>query len=279
MIVTAIRLFSNDAQLTELSLDRASLSHSYILRDAKGLDADDITPRFYALNSSVTPKPRYYNQTLKPREVVLKIMLNPQLGSGQTYSSLRDALYKAISPFRTSLIELRFMNGASVQAVLSGFITKMETVTFSQTPEVTITIRCDQPMLRSQTPVSISTGALSKSAPTITDSISTAPHGFVLNVQMTGFGTSFNMSGTALGKEWSLSMSYTWQNLDQLWISSEDGNKYIYVVRSGVTTHLMDRLTVGSVWPIIFPGANPITISPTTYNYVTWTYYNTFWGV
>lgn len=286
MIIDAIQLYSNSVKYAEFSLDHTDHTQRYILQDSTGLDVDEVSPTFYnyAPGSS---RVKFINQVPKTRAVVLKIKLNPQYHLGETPSVLRDAMYKAVSSARTSLVELRFVNNGVVKATIPGFITKLEAPLFTASPEVKITVMCEQFFLKNPAQITATPSPTAASF-TITDSVSTAPHGFKANVKLT-FGDSdgirlrdststwtFDFTGALLIKD------------DVLWISSEEGDRYLYFIRSGVKTLLLDKVIPGSSWPLIFPGANSFVIErlstglvpssvPVYWNSLT--YYETFWGV
>lgn len=279
MIVTSIRLYSNGFQVAEFGLDRPGLSQPYLIKAATGLDADEIIPRFYAIGNQNAQgiKPKYYDMALNARDIVLKVSLNPQFDQGQTYSFLRDSLYKAISAYRASEVQIQFLTGTTVSAVISGFITKVESPQFVQNPDVTITIRCQDPYFKAPAPVLVTTTSINKSIPTITDNISTAPHGFKMRLTFSANVNGFEFS--AYAGEWAFDIGYSFLAGDQLWFSSDINDKYLYVVRSGVTTNLVDKLILSSVWPFLFPGANNFSTSSVQYTFNSVSYYPTFWGI
>ena len=126
------------------------------------MDAEEIVPRFYGFGLTTTSplntKPRFYDFGMKPRNVVIRVVLNPRYKLDETYADIRDELYRNISSNRTGLIVLHFYYGATTVARLTGFITKFEVSHFTQLPEAQITIRCDDPMFRAINSVMLRTG-------------------------------------------------------------------------------------------------------------------------
>lgn len=282
MRVTSVDIYaSNSSNFISLSYRDPSSQNPFQVKSILGLDADEITPKFYRAGSGGMGK--YYDLTLSKRDVVVQIALNPTFALGKSYSGLRDELYKLISSSRTGVVQLRFKDGATTVAAVSGFITKFESPQFTQSPEVQMTIECSDPMLRDLAETTVPIAGLNPQATVVTDDLSTAPHGFQFSVKFTAPTVSFSIKD-AIVSSWSFVVNLTGSPLvqfianDELRLSSEYNNRYLHLIRGGVTTHLVDRIVLNSVWPVLFPGANSFVCS----NLVQWEYikyYSTYWGV
>jgi hypothetical protein len=178
---------------------------------------------------------------------------------------------------------LHFRSGATTVAKIEGFITKFEASYFTETPEVQLTVRCDDPMFRAINPVDYSQNEFPTSNPVIIpDSISTAPHGFTMAVTFTSATPSFTIQDDPTNPEWHFTVTPNGGFLvgDELYISSEFSNKELYLVRGGNTVQLMDVITPDSMWPILFPGATTfhfVNLAQITWNFLE--YYPAYWGV
>ncbi len=276
MKVTNIDLISSDDTVTaNFSFRNPSTTNPYIIKEIMGLDADAITPKFYGLSQSSTSK--YYSLSLENREIVLTIALNPGFGVGESYSGLRDKLYKGIASSRTGLIKLWFKDGANVVAQIQGFVTRFESVHFSKSPEVKITIACNDPILKSVDPVTVDTSAFGI-FPKVVDDLSTAPHGLEFSITFTENASSF-LIHDHVTTEWNLIVSYSFLTGDKLYLSSRPEQKFLYLERGASTILLVDKILPNSVWPIIFPGNNDFHIESGAF---TWNYllhYLSYWGV
>jgi len=287
MIIDAMHLYSAATEIesavsvAEFSLDQAAISEPYILLSAFGLDVDEVIPQFYGVYSSDA----FYNMALKAREVVLSIKLNPQYGTAETNSSLRDALYKVIARNRTGLVELRLMNGATHVAGIKGFIKKFETSIFSPESVVQLTIECPFPMLRGPSYVELAgVSGVTVPTPNLVDDLSTAPHGFKMHLTFTGtVPYSFTVQGkagtTAYPFTINLVTSDPFKLADELYLSSEQDDKYLYMIRSGTITRLADTLAVNSIWPMMFPGETELEFSSSLVTINSITYRPHYWGV
>jgi len=268
---------SNDKVVANLSFRDPSSSNPYIAKTIIGLDADEIISRFYGVSKVSNSK--YYKLTLEKREIVLRIVLNPDF-SMQSYSDLRDEIYKFISSSRTGKIRLNFNEGTSPVAYVSGFVTKLEAPHFTEMPEIQITMICEDPMLRGVKKVVAINSPTVKSSLKVTDPFSTAPHGFKFNVKFTAASPTFVLKDSAT-PEWSFTVTPLAGFVinDELYFSSEYSNKYLYMIKAGAKIHLADKIQSDSIWPILFPGDNIFKTADElfTWNYLE--YYPAYWGV
>lgn len=276
MKITAVELHPHGySESVMLSFRDPSRSNPYNVKALVGLDADDIVPRHYG------GAEKYYTLSLEKRDVIVRIALNPRFNLGETYSSLRDFLYKIISSSRTGQIHIHFFNGIELVSGLSGFISKVEAPHSNKEPEVQITVSCDDPMLRAMVPVSVDVLSLDPALTDITDPVSTAPHGFSFELSFVNPLASFSMTDpTETGWTFTVTPVGGFLAGDVLHFSSEYNNKHLYVVRGATTIYMADVIASNSVWPILFPGSNPFAIAnPTNVDWVSISHYPTYWGV
>jgi len=282
MRVTSIELFAPISnQIVTLSYRDPTNQNSYNAKSVTGLDAEEITPKFYG--SSSTSNDKYYDLSLKKREVVFQIGLNPNFSINQSYSNLRDALYKFIASSRTGSVQIRLKDGAITVAVISGFITKFDSPQFTKSPEVQLTISCTEPMLKAPESVLVNVAPLTPLLSTIIDDKSTSPHGFQFEVQFTAAIATFSIQDSAT-PAWKFEVDLTGSPLvqfavgDKLQYSSEVNARHVRLLRGAVVTQLVDRITSTSIWPVMFPGSNTyIRSASNIWNSIT--YFPTYWGV
>lgn len=281
MRLTSIDVYSNGSPVASLSFKNPSSSNPYNATAIDGLDAEEVNARFYGY--AVTSKTKQYNLSLPERDVTLHISLSPDFANNKSYSDLRDDLYKAVYSSRTGLIELRFKDDAITKAVLTGFVTKFESPRFTKSPEVNLTIRCPEPMLKAPTRTDITVAGLGSTF-TITDAVSTAPHGFKFDLTFTADTPSFVIKDSAT-PEWTFSLGSIlilgvtgFKVGDHLYVSSESGDKNVYLVRSATTYPLADKVLPGSSWPLIFPLDNHFVITTGTFTWGSISHLYTYWG-
>lgn len=282
MRVTDVSIYSNNIEVVNFSVSEADPTTQFIVRTMIGLDSEELVPRFYGFG---TNREKFYDFGMKARNIVIRLVLNPRFKLDESYSDLRDHLYKAVSSARTGQIALH-LNSAGTTARVFGFITKFEVPYFTSLPEVQITIRCDDPMFRAVNPVLYEPDEISSTNPVIIpDSISTAPHGFEMRMVFTANVSSWTVTPASFAPEWSFTVTPSDGFLtgDNLHFSSDYTNKYLFRSRgTGLAeiTHLIDRITPNSIWPIIFPGANSFNfVNIANFDWVYMQYFAAYWGV
>ncbi len=138
-------------------------------------------------------------------------------------------------------------------------------------------------MLKALDEVNVDVTDLDPFFTTIVDDESTSPHGFRFGVIFSESIVDFSIQDTFV-PNWAFEVNLTGSPLgsfvsgDELHFSSENNNRYLYLVRGFDIIHLVDRIIPTSVWPIVFPGENTFICS----DFVSWdhiTYYPTYWGV
>lgn len=282
MRVTSVELHpSGSVEVCTLSFRDPTGSNPYNIKTMTGLDGSDgIAPKFYgkAGNSAAS----FYNLSLQKREVILGISLNPQFTSGKSYSDLRDDLYRMIGSSRTGLVQLQFLNETGVVAAISGFVVKAETNHFDKSPSVLLTLSAVDPMLTALEPVAVPIIGLNPANFVISDTESTAPHGFSFTADIVSPFASLVITDPN-DASWSFGVTPPggwFLTGDVLNFSSDPKDKQLYIVRGGVNIYLADVIAPGSVWPILFPGDNYFSFTnPLDLVLVSISHYPTYWGV
>jgi hypothetical protein len=282
MNVTSVDMYTQTfEEPITFSLLKQDVDAQYQCRTIIGLDAEEIISRFYGW--SLSGENRYYDFKLKPRDVVMRIVLNPRFNLDETYSDVRDDLYRAISANRTGIIELDFRSGATTVSRIFGSIIKFEAVHFTNLPEVQITIRCNDPMFRGINPVTFGPDEMMSISPVrIPDSLSTSPHGFTMQLTFTADIPDFTIQDVAVDPEWKFKVipDGGFDTGDVLHFSSEFSDKKLYYVRGASTVHLADKIESGSIWPILFPGQNEFHfVNLASFDWDSVSYYASYWGV
>jgi hypothetical protein len=259
MRITSIGLLADEIEAIQFDLRNVQSQSPYMIRNIAGLDAEDIVPKFYGFN--IDKDKRFYDFKMRPRDIVMRIVMNPRYKLNESVSDIRDRLYKAISASRSGELTLEFRATGTTVAQIKGYITKFEVPYFSEVPELQITVRCNDPMFRGITPVNLEPADLdgvTTNPVTVVDSFSTAPHGFKFEIEIGATLSTFTIRDKSSDPEWEFQIvpASNFLNGDTLYFSSEFTDKYLYMVRGGVTTHLLDKVEPNSVWPVIFPGFN-----------------------
>lgn len=279
MRTEVIEFWSNDALIVSFDMTRPDVRNPYTIKAITGLDADEIVSTYYA-SGSVSGK-KFNELTLPPREITMRIDMKPNYRLSQHPSDLRAKLQRAIASSRTGEVELRFLNDGMCWGSIKGHISKFEAPLTTKDTEIQFTMRCSDPIIRSQGPTSQNLAILDDD-PVIVDPVSTSPHGFKMKITYTADHSDFEMSEVSDFPDWYFQINYAFLSGDELYISSEFNDKYLYRVRSAVTLNLADLIEPGSLWPMLFPDVeNAFTISghPTHMTIDEWYWYETHWGL
>lgn len=258
-----------------LSFRDPSGLNPYNVKDIKGLDADEIIPQ-YVGSPGGSPS---YHLLQNSRVITLKMGLNPNYSVAQTFSDIRDDVYKMIASSRKGKVQLQFKDHNAVVAVISGHIAKFESERFAMLQEVQLTIFCDTTMLKGPDPIIVDTSTLNPANTFIMDDLSTAAHGISFAVNIVSNIPSIKLFNPDDLWQFEIVPMDGFLQGDILSLSNED-EKSLFVLRQSSTIQLSESVTPGSAWPTIFPGDNHFKFEQFTA--VSWkaiTYYPTYWGV
>ncbi len=280
MKLTSVVLHSlDDLEDAELTLPGTPSQDRFVVRQILGLDAEELIPKFYA--RGLVSGNSYFEYAMKPRQIVIRVVLNPLYAINESVSDIRDELYRFISSNRPGAVQLQFKSGISIVSVINGLITKFEVGYFSKLPELQITVYCPDAMFRSMTPINYAPADLPTVNPVqLADSASTAPHGLSFRIEFTVDTPTFTIQDAPSDPDWKFEISPTggFDIGDELFVSSEFGQKSVYV-DSFAPIYMLDKIDDASVWPVIFPGNNIFYFLPiANFDWIELSYYSAYWG-
>lgn len=281
MRITHISLHTaNSLEAVEFSVREAAAGNKYFVRNIVGLDAEELVPKFYSFGN--VSGEAYYDHVMKPRDIVMRIAINPTYRINETVEELRDELYRLVSSRRAASVELQFRRAGTVVRSITGLITKFEVGYFNRLPELQITFHCADPTFRSLTPIQYDVDDIEGTVPVVlTDNESTAPHGMSFSVAFTATTTQFTIQDKLTNPDWFFTIipSASFVATNVLHFSSEFGKKRIFLDAT-VDLHLMDKIVAGSVWPTIYPGRNEMYfIQQANFDWLSMEYYSAYWGL
>jgi len=293
MKLTNIGLYSNDVEVANFSFKDYNTENPYVIENIDGLDAETIVPKFFGFATGSVRR-KQYDLGLPSRTISLKIWLNPDFTENTTYSQLRDDLYRAIYSSRDAVVQLRLNDGETTIAAVSGFVTQCTNELFEDKQIVLMTIFCEDSRLRALEETNLTiTDALVDTvydvgAFSVIDTDSTLAHGFNFRIVFTN-NVSYIRMQDDLVDTWRFTVQPEiidglsgFRTGDILYFSSEHNNKYLYVLRGTDIIHLMDKITPGSVWPILFPSPTENTFlinDRSKFDWVSFSHTKTYWGV
>ena len=276
----------------DLNVNSMAGENGYILKVADGIEP----PVFLAVVEGYDVNGvSVMTSVPQTRDIGFRIGLQPHLG--QSFSDLRDDLYKLIS----RSIYVRFMHGADIVAQGVGFIKQFDSSHFVNLPEVAIIVECQDGSFSAPRPVAIPLEEIQTVDPIINYTEGTAPTGLDLQfsvhapfgqlvdaLAVTPSPTSFNI--TEYSKFWAMSgaevhnvfqVNYPFLPGDVINMSTYPKKRRITVTRSGAVIDLAGYVNAGAVWPKVFPGVNAFhwTLDSSWMTWVSATYTPRFWGV
>lgn len=265
-----------------LNLGRVGIDSEYVVKGVTGLDAEDITVSYDAMatsggeNSSVVQ----YPPTLRSRDIVFLLGLNPNYSSGSDFRGLRDKIYRLISPNRSGLLDLKFASEGGVEAYISGYITKVEAPPSTKSPEIQVTIHCPDALFKAPEEIRLINPGQWVSGVgqviNIEDYVSTAPHGLRMLIEFTLGEPNLTLKDQA--ETWSFVATPPggFDMLGVVSLSSEKDNRYLKILYPSKS--IAGAISPGSTWPMVFPGTTNIQVLGAAW--VTDIYHRpSFWGL
>lgn len=242
----------------------------YILASADGLGPPEVD---VSIQNTLNAGGVYQGRRPQNREIVLRVGLNPDFGIGQTAADLRTTLYGMLTPGYVDNIIINVMDGATILALTTGYVKKLEVVPFNIEPEVQITIACVQQYLQAPYPLYVEPPV--KSAPEIVN-VGTAPAGFFMELTFTSNITNWALVHATGAK---MELTYAFLIGDILTIDTRPGSRKILLKRGLVTSNIIYALTPDSIWFLLHGGSNSFTTTSNAFNWGDVFYLPQYWGV
>lgn len=293
MIITKIRLQEQNPMAAEnvanwplpfidLYVNSEAGINGYILKDVQGLDPPKINAVVEGFDAIGTP---VMGASVDTRTIAFKIGLNSQ--SGKTNSELRDAIYRFMN--RTVVIQL--MNGPIVQAETTGYIQQLDIELFTNQPEVTVSIECDDGEFSAPNSIAIPITDIDKAVPIINYHEGTAPTGLDLKFKYVSGSPGSGFSIFNHSKVWNpdkvvplaniFEFVYPFANNDIITLSTHPKKKRLTLLRGTTEYDLAGYVNGGAIWPKLYPGVNTFewTLDAAWVQWISASYVPKYWGV
>lgn len=273
-----------------LSIQDPTVQNPYVIKAIAGFDVDELVPTYNLAGSPL----QQVDMKAPKRNPVFRILLNPDFSMGQSYSGLRDNLYRIISASGLSTCSIKFFDSATLMARTAGYLTKFEAPHSSEVPEVQMTFECRDAFLYRN-------GTLVTTTPqpyyTVEDEISTAPHGFWFegsfsaDVVPFSSSTKYSFYSPAYPNYFTFEFSpFYWVDSlgvenwgflagDAIRLDSRPDFREFVLIRSGVTYPMADHIVANSVWPQIYYGSNQVRCSIPEFGFTKIFHDYAFWGI
>jgi hypothetical protein len=227
---------------------------------------------------------QYQGSTTGKRNIVLALGLNPDWVD-QTISTLRQMLYRYFMP--QSWVKLRFTSDHLPVCEIEGYVESFEPNMFSKDPEMSISIICPKPDFI-QADATIIYGKVDDGTiESVFDYVGTIETGYEFRVAASLENPSYTgdltLVTTAFGEDQLVVVEDILIDVTQFFrfCSVVNAKRVSTVaVADGIFTNRLDKMTPESVWPVLKPGENVITVAGAE-NDQDWTlvYFNRFGGL
>ena len=282
-VITKMEAYSQWASAPELPLGGFMPSDDPIqVRNIDGIGPvkADITTTEYASGRGALLNGTSTGQ----RNIVLTLGLNPDWTS-QSMSSLREMLYAYFMPEQWT--KLRFFRDDYPPADIEGWVESFEPNIFSQDPEIQVSIICPKPDFV-EADATILTGTVDDgSTENVFNYVGNVATGFELKVESSAAKAAYTGNLVVITKSPTLPQTFevdgvTVDATKYFKLSSvQNGKQCMNVAEAdGALTNLLELMTDESVWPMLNPGENSVTIAAASPGQ-TWTlaYFNRFGGL
>jgi hypothetical protein len=239
-------------QGTLLSLPLGDVSGGYSVQDVDGLDPVDAT--IISSDFAGTDGEQYQSSSVGKRNIVLTLGLESDYVTNSV-RGLRRKLYNFFLP--KSWVSLRFYDDDGLTVDIPGRVETCKSKLFSQEPQAEVSILCFDPEFVNVNTSSESGSTVNSTTNNLYQYDGDIATGFVLTLNVNQTLTEFTVYNTGEdGIVHSLDIQASLLAGDVVTISTVEGNKYVRLTRSGITSSLLYGMTTESDWVQLTPGDN-----------------------
>jgi hypothetical protein len=227
---------------------------------------------------------QYQGTTTGKRNIILSLGLNPNW-QDHTMATLRQLLYRYFMP--EDWLKLRFTSDHLPVVDIEGYVESFEPNMFSEDPEVQISIICPKPDFI-QTDASIIYGTVDDGTQEYAfEYIGTIDVGYELRIEASipnlAYSGDLTINTRAFGEDQSVTIEDIVVDTTKYFrFCSVRNAKRVgsVAVSDGIFTNQLGKMTNESVWPVLKPGENVITVAADE-PLQTWTlvYFNRYGGL
>lgn len=290
MQIDGITIYAGEIRVLSLNLSRSTRNDRYILVGVDGLDRPSIRHSFVSTALDPSEAPLYF-PAKETRDVELTLRMNPRFDSNESFASLRDELYRASSLDAQGRIRLCLTNGGAIAGECFAKIAGIEAPLMSKQPQVRVKFECESHLFVSPNRVELTLADMQIKPPSdetvvFTDSLSTAPHGVDISIQVLSDGIDYFAIYDGSGKNlWEFETYGTGTDFgagaDIRVRSYPDAYDFSSFKTGLPKQEMISSLVSWSQWPMCFPGRNEYRIpglgTSFALNYIR--FYPTYGGV
>lgn len=249
-MITKIEVTNVAGTVLTLLLD--DYTNGFVLEDVQGLDpvkATIVTSKFAKKAGS-----QFQNSQRENRNLIVKIGLEPDYVL-TSVRSLRWFLYDYFTP--DAVVSLRLYDDDDLVVDISGHVESCDAPLFSKEPQMDVSIICTDPDFIVLDPVVEDGFTVSDTTEFFINYPGTAKTGFEFVLHVDRTLTDFTIYQTEPGgatKQFDFSASLVAD--DELTISTVEGNKFVNLLRGGVTSSVLYGVPSTSSWLELKRGFN-----------------------
>lgn len=227
---------------------------------------------------------QYQGSSVGKRNIVISLALNPDWAE-QTMATLRQKLYGYFLP--EAWTKLRFFSDHLPTVDIEGYVESFEPNMFSADPEMQVSVLCHKPDFI-EIDATMYTGVVDDGSTELEfDYTGTVETGFELRIDRSVSNPSFTGDISIVNKAPEDSQRCTIENVTidtekYFKLSTVRNAKRVQTIAyaDGATTNLYSRMTDDSVWPVLRPGKNYISVEGDEPGQEwTFAYFNKFGGL
>jgi hypothetical protein len=250
---------ATNSQGSLLTLQLGDTSSGINIQSITGLDpvkATIVSTSFANQDGAV-----YQSARRDTRNIVLTLELVPDPTITDVLS-LRRNVYDIFTP--KDNVSLKFYVDNTDDAsedgyLIGGYIESCESPMFVQDPIVTISVINTDPDFIDPVVKTISTLTTADTTATDMGYLGTVSSGFVATINVNATCSELTMYYTdPQGNTWTLDIAYALLAGDVLTLSTVPGNKYLTLLRAGVTTSILYAVSPQSTWAQLAKGSNSL---------------------
>lgn len=218
----------------------------------------------------------YMGRQAATREIVMRVGLNPNWGTGTTVEQLRSTLYGLLSPGVSDDIIIELMNGVTVVAQTTGYVSKIEAAIFSKDPEVQITIECPESYFSAPTETVLTPMAVDHWQVSNTG---TAPSGFLYEMIFNASVPTQALYVLGVGTMPRMRFDYAFLSGDHLQVDTRPGQRAVNLIRGGVTSSIINSMFHDSEWLTMHAGVNDFYSYDQRFTWGQMRFTPQYWGI
>jgi hypothetical protein len=270
-------------ETVSLPVINSGINASYFVKFIQGLGAPEFE---VVLSKNQDARTAFEARHTQGRELIFRVILNPDFTEGERVRLLRAPFYGLITPEWSDqgpLVEVIFSHEGTDQFWTRGYVKTLELAPFNKEPELQLTILCSDPYLHALSTYSAS--GLSSTSPITVENVGSAPTGFLAKFAVDASMTEFNLRSGAAGwgpELYLQSGAQTFLAGDEIHINTDPPDRFVGHMRGGSYLQTYQLVTAGTTgWPTLEGGNNTLSwdMSAGNFSWISLQYEPKYWGI